>query len=240
MEINDLKQTFGSLTKTLEIIYLLEDIKPCVRQGFYDEELKKVIEFCKKNNLFYELSPYKIVLETTKDEYSDKGVKVDMNDSRRGLIFIYISKDKKAEKANYYEIKQDHKNLGLTLGYPECCCDFFVKFEPEESKKKNDYIMPVLNNSKEPFPFYTNFLAKYSDITLLNHFPCSFNCEKSIELAKQHLKVIEKHDKKLAEKFKEILKSDVGYSEEGIEIVKDGKVILKTKDIENKQFIGFS
>jgi len=207
MNINELRQTFGSLTKALEILFLLEDVKPCVRQGFYDTELEKVVKFCNHNNINYELSPYKIVLETTKGNYSDKGTKVSLNDPRKGLMFIYLSKNKEAAKANEYETKQDHKNLGLSLGYPECCSNFFVKHEQEESKKQFNFITPIKNNSKEPYSLYTNYLAKYQDITLLSHFPCSFNCKNSIEIGKKHLELIEKHDKELANKFKETLQT---------------------------------
>ena len=47
------------------------------------------------------------------------------------------------------------------------------------------------------------------DYTLLNHFPHSFDCEKSIEMAKKHLKIIAEFDPNLAMRFANELKSKV-------------------------------
>ena len=109
---------FGSQTKVNEILLVLKDLKPVARQGFYPEELQKVKDFCFKNDLFIEISPYKILMEG--DSYSDKGTKVDKNNPK-GIFFAYISKDhQKALLANLYEAQGDHRKLGLILGYPTC------------------------------------------------------------------------------------------------------------------------
>ena len=48
--IKNLALTFGSETKAQEMVFLLKDIKEVVRQGFYEEELKKVEKYCEKEN----------------------------------------------------------------------------------------------------------------------------------------------------------------------------------------------
>ena len=88
MNIEDFKQIFGSKTKSLEIIYLMHGIKPVVRQGFYDYEIWKVKEFCKKNNLYYEVAPYKVILADG-GKYSNKGIKARVDDPRGGMFFMY-------------------------------------------------------------------------------------------------------------------------------------------------------
>ncbi len=188
--IPNLIQIFGTKTKALEILYLLEDIKPSVRQGFYSSELFAVQKFCKENNLFLEISPYKIViLDAENGEYSNKGIKADISDPRDGMLFVYISKEKeKAEQAKRLEIHNSYKILGEVLGYPKCCVNFFMRNQSKQSKLDNDYVLPALKNSKgNNFPFYNNVIKRDHDIILLSHFPCSFNCEESIKIGKQNV-----------------------------------------------------
>lgn len=205
--IERLTNIFGSVTKALEIVYLMADIKPVARQGFYEHELDKVRRFCKANNLALQISPYKVVLVDDK-KYSNKGIKVRLEDERKGMLFVYISKDEeKAVLANCYELKNNHAQLGEILGYPKCCVEFFCRHEPVRSKYDNDYVLPALENSKgNKFSFYNNILLRNQDITLLNHFPCSFNCEESMNLARRHLVQLRKQNIQLADVFVNKLK----------------------------------
>ena len=200
--IERLTNIFGSVTKALEIVYLMQNIKPVARQGFYEHELDKVKRFCEANDLALEISPYKVVLVDNK-QYSNKGIKVRLEDERKGMLFVYISKDEeKAVLANCYEVKNNHAQLGNILGYPKCCVKFFAKHEPMRSKLDNDYVLPALENSEgKNFPFYNNILLRNQDITLLNHFPCSFNCEESMDLARKHLVALRKQNNQLGEVF---------------------------------------
>lgn len=218
--ISDLVSIFGTKTKTLEILYLIHGVKPVVRQGFYEGEIDKVEEFCKLNHLYIEKSSFKVViLDAENGKYSNKGIKLKIDDPRRGMLFVYISKDEKlAAEANVYEFKGDHKNLGRLLGYPECCVEFFAKYEPIQSQLTNDYVEFILKNSKgRRFQFYTNICKRDFDITLLNHFPCSFGCKNSIELAKKNLSVLQRQDIELAKEFIKKLKCKVEIDGEEVE-----------------------
>ncbi|MBW2966020.1 DUF483 domain-containing protein [Candidatus Woesearchaeota archaeon] len=219
--LNNLIQIFGTKTKALEIIYLLEGLKPVVRHGFYEHELHQVEEFCKTNNLSIIKSPYKVVIVDVAKSYSNKGIKVNIDDPRQGMLFVYISKDEeKAMLSNIHETENNHRELGILLGYPQCCIDFFIKHEPEQSKEKNDYIKPILNNSEGyEFPFQNNIFIKDFDITLLNHFPCSLNCQNSLELAKIHLNIIRKYDASLATYFIERLKRKIDIDNRILEFI---------------------
>lgn len=216
MILDDLKKTFGSRTKALEIIYLLKDIKPIVRQGFYDNELPKVKEFCEKNKLAIEVSPFKVLTLDSDKSYSNKGLKVKADDPAKGMFFVYISKDeRKAAMASMFELKNDNRGLGMILGYPECCVSFFLRNEPVRSKLDNDYVECTLENSKltDPnkvrYPFFTNVSKRDIDYVLISHFPCSFNCEKSIEIAKKNYSIINTIDPNLAMQYVNQLKSKV-------------------------------
>jgi hypothetical protein len=218
--INQLLKIFGTKTKALETLYLIAGIKPVVRQGFYGSELEKVEEFCRLNSLHIEKSCFKIIIvDAEKGEYSNKGIKVKIDDPRRGMFFVYISKDEKlAAAANAAEYNNNHKAMGLALGYPGCCVDFFIKYEPVQSKLTNDYVHLVLKNSKgRRFQFYTNICKRDFDVTLLNHFPCSFGCRKSVELAKKHLDALKEYEPGLAKEFIQKLKCKVNIDGKDIE-----------------------
>jgi hypothetical protein len=219
MNLEVLKRVFGSRTKALEIMYLFHGLKPVVRQGFYDNEIGRVKDFCKKHRLAVEIAPYKVVLADPHRKYSNKGFKARVDDPRRGMYFVYISKDEqKAAAANVCEMKNDHKRLGLLLGYPECCCEFFSKHEPERSRLDNDYTACTLANSKQVrHMFFTNICKRHKDITLLNHFPCSFDCEESIEIGKRYFKLLEEIDPSLAMHYAKELKARVKVGKRGIE-----------------------
>ena len=122
-----------------------------------------------------------------------------------------MSKDRKtAEKAKIMEAKNNHFELGLLLGYPKCCCEFFEK---NFNEKNTDLTLKTLENSNSyEFPFYANVAARHFDVSLLNHFPHSFDCMPSIETAKNNLKIIQKYSKQLAVMFAGILQGVVVYT----------------------------
>ena len=84
--IERLKDIFGSRTKALEILYLLNDVKQVVRQGYYPNELEKVEKFCAENKLFVEKAPYKVAI-IDDDKFSNKGKIVDVNHPK-GMFFV--------------------------------------------------------------------------------------------------------------------------------------------------------
>ena len=187
--INTLSETFGSKTKAQEILFLMNDLKKVVRQGFYDEEIGKVKNFCFENRVFCIPSKFRVVLEG--DGFTNKGLR--NFETNEGLRFYYISKDEKdAYLAAYHELMNDHRKLGELLGYPRCCIEFFIKNFSEhhtnpEIKSKN---------------MYTNISQRKEDCVLISHFPCSENCKESLDMGKRFFEEILVHDKKRAKELK--------------------------------------
>jgi len=213
--LQKLRDILGSNIKAFEILYLLEGIKPAVRLMVKEEDKDKVLGFFDEKNLNYTLSDFKVVKQDSEKGYSDKGVTAPIDSDKKGHFFVYISKDKKkAEEAKKLENSGKHKELGLALGYPSCCSEFFEKNFELESKKSNDYTLAALRDSEGfRFPFHTNVAARHFDINLLSHFPCNFCCEKSIALAKNHLEIIKKYDEESADIVQGMLKGAVIYTE---------------------------
>jgi|SRR3989338_649845 len=192
--IHQLSLTFGSKTKAQEILFLQHHLKAVVRQGYYPHELPKVERFCTENNLFRVKSKFKVIL--LGDTYSNQGMRISETDSREGMYFVYLSRDEeKAYLAAYYELVSNDRELGLLLGYPQCCVEFYA----EKARQKN------LNPEHLPTNLYTNLTKRDQDAVLLSHFPCSSDCAESIELAQENLVLLQKLDFTRAKEMREIL-----------------------------------
>lgn len=191
--IKKLSLIFGSKTKAQEIILLQQKVKEVVRQGFYEHELHRVENFCAKNKLYLVRSRFK-VLFADEGVYSNKGVRIPENDKRPGMYFVYISRDEeKALLASYYELMQNHKDLGLMLGYPSCCVQFFCN---HFNARNTDLEL----SSSNP---YTNLSKRELDLVFISHFPCRADCKESITLGEKYFQALYAIDK---ERAREMLK----------------------------------
>ncbi len=193
--IRKLSLIFGSKSKAQEILLLLGDAKKVVRQGFYEEELPRVEKFC-KDTLYCVKSKFKVLL-ADETSYSNKGIRIKDTDKRKGMYFVYISKDEqKAWLASYYELMNNDIDLGRELGYPACCVDFFCRRFSEGNP----------NLQLKPTNAFTNITKRDRDQVIISHFPCSSDCAESIELGKKYLDVLMKIDKDRVEELVKELK----------------------------------
>ncbi|MBS3117071.1 hypothetical protein J4421_05745 [Candidatus Woesearchaeota archaeon] len=194
--IKKLSYIFGSKTHAQEILFLLHDAKEVVRQGFYAEELPKIEKFCRDFNLIIVKSKFKVLLADA-EAYSNKGIRVPEDDIREGMYFVYISKsEQKACLASYYELISNDRDLGILLGFPCCCVDFFCQ---KFTVNKQNLELPSTN------PF-TNLSKRAQDLVILSHFPCRSDCQDSINLAKRYLDVLMKVDSRRVEELLKALK----------------------------------
>jgi hypothetical protein len=187
--IAQLQDTFGTRMKSLEILLLLKDKKPVVRHAYYPHELEKVKHFCKKNNIFVEISPHKIILQG--DKFSNKGAIVSA-DNPHGAFLAYISKDHlSALQTCLAETKQNQRKTGELLGYPPCCINYFCRVFNEHNT----------NPEHPPSNPWTNLTKRSEDIALISHFPCHPTCSLSIELAQTAHELLSKYEPQTAELF---------------------------------------
>lgn len=102
-------------------------------------------------------------------------------------VLVYISKDPaKADEAHRAERAIDHTTLGKLLGYPECCIKFFT-FNYEKARvMHDDYTLLALERTAlEKYAWQLNTSLRYLDLSLLSHFPCSYQCAYSLDMAKR-------------------------------------------------------
>jgi len=98
---------------------------------------------------------------------------------------IYKSDEDTSEFIEIFQSGKDDIKIGILLGYPKCCYKFYHKYF-----SKGIEVNPITTykNSKKPFSFYLNNTQKLTSV--ISHFPCNYNCKKSIELSKKILSII--------------------------------------------------
>ena len=204
--LKELHQILGSITKALDIIYVIENVKP-VSRVISTEGLLKFLE---KKGLQFSESDFKIrTIHNTTESYTDKGVKLEKGEEGKSLL--YISKSKKlANDAKMLESENNHTELGKLLGYPECCCKFFQKYFSEKNTDLTEFSFRESKGHK--FPWQNNNCMRVFDISLISHFPCSFNCLETKKIADKNLEIVNKYDSDIAGYYSFALKTAVLYA----------------------------
>lgn len=90
---------------------------------------------------------------------------------------------------------RDHDKMGELLGYPACCRSFFNEVWIESQcldttwpmasngrSTKSDGLTLVVGGRPE-----TNILLRWMNVRAVNHLPCSFECDASVEVAQAYL-----------------------------------------------------
>lgn len=102
-------------------------------------------------------------------------------------IKIVIGEKSIVEEIRNLNPTKNYRRFGSLLGYPKCCTEFFY----ESCIKVLDPIWLIALNSRK-LEFIDNLIEMYAipetniflsclGIKIINHIPCSFNCELSIK-----------------------------------------------------------
>lgn len=200
-----------------EILFVHHSLKPVCRLLLYKEELNRMRRICRSYNFHYSIAHYKLADsdDIGRMGFQNTGMKVSLENPDGRFIVYFSLSEQDALKARDLE-ETDVAGFGAVLGYPGCCIRFFVDNMVEQAGKNMDFILPACRGIGV-YPYVNNRCVRYFGITVLSHFPCDFNCEKSRKLGELYLSLIKKYDDVIAEKFERELKSFVLYTEdEGI------------------------
>jgi len=211
---DDFHGLWGSTLSALECAYVLKGLKRCSIDFIDETRVPLLRNFCRLNNLCFELSNYKVLSnsEKAKGGFSNLSSRVSV-DSPQGRFAVFLSKDRMdAQLTKHYYGISDHTNLGPLLGYPKCCSEFFLEYAKQASKKNMDFILYALIDTKQ-YDFYNNRALRYFGISLISHFPCSLNCQASQAIAKERLLFLQKEHPKIAAFFEKYLRAMVIYTE---------------------------
>ena len=129
---------------------------------------------------------------------------------------LYLGRSERAvQEAADAEKRQDDREFGSYLGYPECCNEFFNNEFLHAAEVQGDLFPYVFRNTAEPereLPFLLNTLW-YFDAGFIEYWPCSFRCPEATEDAKIAYHLLLKFLPGTAAKMKKLLKNPVIYTE---------------------------
>ena len=85
--------------------------------------------------------------------------------------------------------------LGYLLGYPECCAKTFARLWPEARKNhQGEVVNLLLRHSSRAwvgaFGWETNVFGRYFGLEVTQHFPCNWNCEATVQLARRNATIL--------------------------------------------------
>ncbi len=217
-----------------DTVLVHEGVKPASRVALGGSRLESFKEFLGGYGLYIAESDYKIVgkKDKGKGSWDNKVLRIVGVDAKEGNQHCYIARSlEKADELKNVEFL-DPDILGQLLNYPKCCRRFFRKYFAFANRKQGDFILCTLSETQEkyPFDFYNNYAAHYFGYSLLSHFPCSFNCEQSSDIAKSYYLALKKYSVKWADTFLYTQKSAIIYTEySGIFLLKnfymDGNIL---------------
>ncbi len=215
-----LVKLLGSEIKALEIFLVKKGVKPCARILCPIEKIENTKKILKRAQLCVTQSAFKVIKGTgCSPLYSDFSVRVSLDNLQKGHCILYIAQNPAlVDGARDAETNANHEELGKTLGYPACCCAFFEKYF---SEKNTDLTVNVLEKSPGHFfSFPANIAARHFDASLLSHFPCSFECKDSVQMALQNFEILKTISERTANRWAALLKSVVIYTKtQGILLV---------------------
>ncbi|UCC91310.1 MAG: hypothetical protein JSV39_03265 [Candidatus Aenigmatarchaeota archaeon] len=213
MIMSEVFKTLSEIRKLdiIEFIMVLEGIKPSMFAAVDKNDMSELEKICKNLGLF-------INFEAISTDYKDDSV------NNRDAVWFSVSKDGDISKSVLEELKRSawSPELARLLGYPNCCYKFYIKLAEDEKLK--DLIHHTYKNTKSKLNLYLNNVFNYTSrlqgktdrlfrIHLLNkemhlpfykftaHAPCSYDCQRSIEIGKKTQSSLKKHGPELAKEI---------------------------------------
>jgi hypothetical protein len=141
-----------------------------------------------------------------------------------GSEYEYLMAIGTKSKVEEFKMEWDrgnNKDIGILLGYPRCCTEFFDKIWVKEKYLDTTWHMALNSRNVKHdsnfvelvLKFQTNVLWRWIGVRLVPHLPCSFDCIPSIDLGNDFLELgIRMGYKDEMEWLKEILSWSVEWS----------------------------
>lgn len=143
----------------------------------------------------------------------------DLDDSV--MIYGVVARDKESADLfkKYHTGKIDHREIGLLLGYPECCAKKFTEYWDISG----DPIFEIAGNSNackrsenriklRDYDHRLNVALRYFGIRIIPYFPCSFNCEPSGDIASTWSDIMMSENKSTTKEILELLDAPFEWS----------------------------
>ena len=135
----------------------------------------------------------------------------------KSLVHTFISRSRdrieEARRLTWYNLfvgehqlaqpPVDNFRYGDTLGFPQCCVRFYAahngRFTDDGYHWEWKTPFEVYKNTRGEFSFLCNHIPMDHVYFLVHHYPCSYNCPKTMEIAGDLLKGIRKMEPEYAQ-----------------------------------------
>ena len=204
-EFVEIKGYSGQLAMIMAVV---KGIKPCMDDWIRIDKYEQYRKICRRYGLFIKPDavfnvveesdiPLNVIgrerLTTTKAfgfPFNNRAI-------RHGSVHVFISRSKNnldnCFKNGWYPLVIKNRlidrplidafKFGYDLGYPECCVNFFQKYN---NWYKYSYLFEMFKNTpKDKYRYLCNPLTKDVTYSYIYHMPCSYNCQHTINLAKR-------------------------------------------------------
>lgn len=179
--------------REVEWLSVAEGIRQCATISVSPEYLVSVGEKAVKKGLFVLPLGYQGV-----QNYSYSNENLGKTPTEQFLLNVVIGKSQDVLKfKSVSETASDYELIGKLVGYPPCCQEFFRQVL-EEGNADATWSMavattpPLTENdvsieiTSSPF---VNLFWRWLGIRPIPHFPCSFNCKHSLDMARNYISI---------------------------------------------------
>ena len=205
-----------------EILALKLGLKKSSRKIIDPKQLPEYKKSLKKHKLKYLTAKENYIYFSKDIEYAKEALFYESKIKKK-LNFNKNNFNKNV--AEYFSLQEEFQTkLGKLFGYPECCIKEYIRFTKKQfidshkktkKQSKPNYVMNSYENTKNKYKL--NFLLNnFSKKRLIVHFPCSYECKKSIKLAKRLFSkqgLFTRHRTKKALKKKLLVTSEEKFTE---------------------------
>lgn len=197
-DLIEFERSLYSLVHALEIKSITSGFRDVnvfyLSQSCYDEQLQELMD----NGLLFQ--PILRIKEF--GGFSHKHELVDEIGPSTAIYGAISQNNSKLKKFKGYVNENDDYNMGLMLGYPECCCRGYVDY----SHRFLDPVWEIAQNTPPgDIPWDLQIHLRYFGFRVIPFFPCSYRCEAARETAKEWFSLMRSIDSKTAEALKTLM-----------------------------------
>lgn len=188
-----------------ELVQLDENLRTACRISLPLAHEKKFYALCREAGFHVSRSPFPVKGNTQVCTFEKE------KKSSWATYLYYVAKEESGAFLASVSEGSNYELHGKLFGYPGCCIAFFKN---NSGKLAEDLTLSIRNAG--PYNHLLNRCAKAIGQSLISHFPCSWNCKSSVELAQKTVDALARLDPLMVSKLDEILLSNVFYSEEQV------------------------
>jgi hypothetical protein len=235
----NLKQMFD-INVTREILFAAADIK-ISRATMKQTDIGRLEDVAKRYGFDLVCSAVECVpvADCGKGRWANRARRAAQPGEKGALRNVYIASDRTlAETGRILDEAGEDDLFGALLGIPACCRAAYEQFRPLASKKQNDFLPFVLENTRGPTPFdwRLNYAAQYFGPSLLSFFPCSYGCAAAVQIADTTLEMIRDCDSRWADDLVDLQQANVLYTENsGVHLIRapllSGRILYEAENV---------